>query len=46
VVAVHLEVALGHDREVESRVGPELLEHVVEEREAGVGGGRAGPVEA
>ena len=45
VVAVDLQVARARHVEVEPRVLAELLEHVVEERDAGVGGRRARPVE-
>ena len=45
VVAVDLEVALRRHREVEPGVRAELLEHVVEEREAGVGARGARAVE-
>jgi hypothetical protein len=35
VMAIDVEIALGLHREVEAAVAPELVEHVVEERQAG-----------
>jgi len=45
VVRVDVQVALGLHREVEPAVPPELADHVVEERHAGVAVRLAGPVE-
>src|SRR5438445_484662 len=45
VVRVDLEIALRRHLEVEARVHPELLQHVVEERQARMGGRGAGAVD-
>jgi hypothetical protein len=45
VVAVHVEIALGLDREVQQRVPGQRLEHVVEEADAGAHAGFAPAVQ-